>query len=270
MYPELLHLGPFVIHTYGFFFALAILAGITLAEHLHRRDGGQPGTFADLGLMVILGVLIGARTLFIIVNWKYFLDNPAEIPMIWRGGLVFYGGLIGGALAFMAAVRLKGLQLWRSADTLAPALALGHAIGRLGCFFAGSCYGKPTDLPWAVTYTDPRSLAGDMLGVPVHPTQLYSSAALLVLTVVLMKVRSRKVFDGQIIALYGLLYGTWRFFIEFLRGDPRGSVTLFDLTLSTSQIVSLFLVPLSVAGFLMLRNVTLVKKNPALAKSRSF
>lgn len=253
MYPELFHIGPLTIHTYGVFFALGILAAVSLAEHLHRRDGGEPGAFADLSLMIVIGVLIGARALFIIVNWGYFLENPSEIPMIWQGGLVFYGGLLGGSLAFLLAVRLKRLDLWQSADTIAPALALGHAIGRIGCFFAGSCYGKPTDLPWAVIYTHPKSLAQDILGVPVHPTQLYSSAALLILTAILLTIRSRKQFAGQVILSYGILYGTWRFLIEFLRGDPRGALTFLGMTLSTSQVVSLFLVPLSIAGYLYLR-----------------
>jgi phosphatidylglycerol:prolipoprotein diacylglycerol transferase len=156
-------------------YALGILAAAGLSEHLYRRRGGRPGVMADMVLPVMIGVILGARALFILVEREYYIQNPLEILMVWKGGLVFYGGLIGGALAFVLTTRLRRLPLWEMADILAPGVALGHALGRLGCFFAGSCYGRPTNLPWAVTYTNPNSLAGDILGVPVHPTQLYSA-----------------------------------------------------------------------------------------------
>jgi phosphatidylglycerol:prolipoprotein diacylglycerol transferase len=125
----------------------------------------------------------------------------------------------------------------------------------MGCFFAGSCYGKPTDVAWAVTYTDPNSLARDILGIPVHPTQLYSAAFLVLLSAILVFIGTRSAFRGQVIASYGILYGTFRFFIEFLRGDPRGIVTLADITLSTSQAVSLLLVPASLGLYLYLKQM---------------
>jgi phosphatidylglycerol:prolipoprotein diacylglycerol transferase len=211
-----------------------------------------PSWQSTSAFLVAIGALVGARTLFILVNLEYFLKNPLEIPQIWNGGLVFYGGLIGGSLTFIVIARLRKLNLWRLADTVAPGIALGHAFGRIGCFYAGSCYGKPTDLPWAVTFNDPRSLAAGVLGTPVHPTQLYSSFGLLVLMVVLLGIRSRARFPGQVIASYGILYGIMRFGMEFLRGDPRGSVSLLGTTLSTSQVVSLVLVPLSMAVYIIL------------------
>jgi len=172
--------------------------------------------------------------------------------MIWRGGLVFYGGLIGGAVAFIVAARILKMDLLKSADTVAPAVALGHGIGRIGCFFAGSCYGKPTDLPWAVVFTDPRSLAQGVLGTPVHPVQIYSSLSLMALAVVLIRIRKVSRFEGQVIASYGILYGILRFAMEFLRGDPRGFLAISGVTLSTSQVISLVVVPLSVAAWAIL------------------
>ncbi|MDF1525268.1 MAG: prolipoprotein diacylglyceryl transferase [bacterium] len=253
MYPELIHLGPLTIHTYGALYALGILTAVALSEYLYRRDGGKPETIMDLALPVVIGTLMGARALFIIVEHKYYLQNPAEIIMVWKGGLVFYGGLMGGALAFIITARVKKLDLWHLADTVAPGVALGHALGRLGCFFAGSCYGRPTDVPWAVIYSDPNSLARDIIGVPVHPTQLYSAAFLIFLSVILIFIGIRSTFKGQVIATYGILYGTFRFFIEFLRGDPRGTVALADVTLFTSQAVSLVLAPISIAAYIYLR-----------------
>lgn len=253
MHPILLKIGPLTIHTYGALYALGIIAAVALSEYRYRRDDGEPETIMDLALPVVLGVLIGARALFIIVEREYYTQNPLEIFMVWKGGLVFYGGLIGGALAFIIMARVKKLELWHLADTVAPGVALGHALGRLGCFFAGSCYGRPTDLAWAVTYTDPTSLAGDILGVPVHPTQLYSAGFLVLLSAILVLIGSRSAFNGQVIASYGIVYGIFRFFIEFLRGDPRGAVTLADITLSTSQAVSLVLVPASLGLYLYLK-----------------
>jgi len=253
MYPELFSIGPLTIHTYGMFYALGILTAVALSEYRYRRNGGDPGAIMDFSLPIIIGILVGARIMFILVEREYFIRNPLEIFMFWNGGLVFYGGLIGGALAFIITSRVKKLDLWYLADIVAPGVALGHALGRLGCFFAGSCYGRPTDVAWAVTYTNPTSLARDILGVPVHPTQLYSAAFLVFLSVILIFIGSRTTFRGQVIASYGILYGTFRFFIEFLRGDPRGAVTLADITLSTSQAVSLLLVPASLGMYLYLK-----------------
>lgn len=253
MYPELLRIGPLTIHTYGAMYALGIFACVALSEYLYRRRGGEPGVIVDMALPVVIGVILGARVMFVMVEREYYINNPMEIFMVWKGGLVFYGGLIGGALAFILAARLRRLPLWHLADTVAPGVALGHAFGRIGCFFAGSCYGRPTDLPWAVTYTNPRSLAGDVLGVPVHPTQLYSAAFLVLLSAILIFIGKRSTFEGRVIAIYGILYGTFRFFIEFSRGDPRGAVTTAGITLSTSQTVSLVLVPASVGIYLYLR-----------------
>ena len=253
MYPELFRIVPLTIQTYGAMYALGILAAAGLSEHLYRRRGGRPGVMADMVLPVMLGVILGARALFILVEREYYIQNPLEILMVWKGGLVFYGGLIGGALAFVLTTRLRRLPLWEMADILAPGVALGHALGRLGCFFAGSCYGRPTNLPWAVTYTNPNSLAGDILDVPVHPTQLYSAAFLVLLSGILVFIGSRSTFRGQVIASYGILYGTFRFFIEFLRGDPRGTVDLAGIALSTSQTVSLVLVPVSVGVYIYLK-----------------
>ncbi len=252
MYPELFHFGPLTIHTYGVFYALGILAAVGLSENLYRRGGGEPGVIMDMALPVVTGVILGARTLFVLVEYKYYIHQPIEILMIWRGGLVFYGGLIGGSLAFIILARVKKLDLWHLADAMAPGIALGHALGRLGCFFAGSCYGRPTDVPWAVTFTDPNSLARGVLGVPVHPTQLYSSAFLFLLSAILIVTGRRRTFRGQVLTTYVLLYGAFRFFIEFYRGDPRGEATFLNLTLSTGQWISVILVPAALAGYLYL------------------
>ena len=252
IHPILFKIGPLTVHTYGALYALGILAAIILSDYLFKRDGGKAGVITDIAFPVVIGVLIGARGLFIFVEREYYFRHPAEIPMIWNGGLVFYGGLIGGILAFIIMTRLKKIELWRLADTVAPGIALGHGIGRIGCLFAGSCYGRPTDVPWAVTYTDLRSLAVDILGIPVHPTQLYSSLFLLALSAILVLKSRRPSFKGQVFTIYLIAYGTFRFAVEFLRGDPRGEATLLGVTLSTSQWISMILVPLAITAYLYL------------------
>jgi len=127
-------------------------------------------------------------------------------------------------------------------DIGAAAIALGQGLGRLGCFTAGCCYGRPTDLPWAVTFTDPRCLAVEVLNTPVHPTQLYSSLFLMALTGFLVWLHPRRKFPGQGAAAYLVLYGSFRFGVEFLRSDPRGAFSLMDITLATSQWISLLAV----------------------------
>ncbi|NOY86245.1 MAG: prolipoprotein diacylglyceryl transferase [Deltaproteobacteria bacterium] len=251
MFPELLHIGPLTLHTYGLMVALGMLAGITLAEYLNRKQGGEPGRIVDLSLIVILSGLLGARTLFIIINLSYYQSHPLEMVMVWKGGLVFFGGLIGGLIGLLVAILIYRMPLWRTLDIAAPGLTLGHALGRIGCFSAGCGYGRPTDLPWAVIFTDPRSLATGVLGIPVHPTQLYSSLALLILTVFLVWKTPRRRFDGQIAALYIIIYCIFRFGVEFLRGDPRGGAEIMGFFLSTSQIVSLVLLPLGLLFYFL-------------------
>ena len=252
MFPELFQIGRFTLHTYGLMVALGILSGVTLAERLNRRQGGEKGRFLDISLLVVGSGLIGARVFFVLINLDYYKGNPLEIIMIWKGGLVFFGGLIGGILGRFAASRTYRLQPWMTLDAAAPGIALGHAFGRLGCFSAGCCYGRPTDLPWAVSFTDPRSLATDILNTPVHPTQLYSFLALAILTLFLVFTFLRRSFHGQIAAMYVALYSGFRFVVEFFRGDPRGQMELFGFVLSTSQVVSLVLFPLAVGVYVYL------------------
>jgi phosphatidylglycerol:prolipoprotein diacylglycerol transferase len=246
MFPEAFQIGPVSLHTYGLLVAMGILCGVALSEFLWRRQGGEPGKIVDLSFMVVLSGLIGARIVFVLVNLDYYRDYPLEIIMIWKGGLVFFGALIGGILGLITAIRLYRLPFWAAMDVAAPGLALGHTLGRLGCFSAGCCFGEPTTAWWAVTFTDPRCLATDVLNTPVHPTQLYSAFGLLTLTVFLVWKQSRKRFDGQILALYIGIYSVFRFVVEFFRGDYRGGIQIAGTFLSTSQIFALALLPVAV------------------------
>jgi len=197
-----------------------------------RRTGFGVDKIVNLFLWVLISGFVGARILYIFVEWDYFLDNPWR-TIFGRGGFVFYGGFILGFGIVIWQTRRKGLDLWKAADITAPAVAIGHAISRLGCFLNGCCYGRPTD-SWLGVSFSPESPAGS-LGEPLIPIQLFSSLNLFIIFGVLLILRRYKKFDGQLFWLYVLLYGLSRSIIEIFRGDPRGHIWL----LSTSQFIGI-------------------------------
>lgn len=252
MHPILLQIGNWPVYSYGVLLAAAYLAALQLAVVRARRRGIDGARVMDLGIYLIIAALVGAKLMLVVVDFKYFVDQPRELMSIVRAGGVFYGGLIAALVVALVLVRRYQLRIWTTADLFAPGIALGHVVGRLGCLLAGCCYGRPTDLPWGITFTDPLAAAnvGTPLGVPLHPTQLYDAGAeLLILIVLLLTERKGRVFEGRTFWLYMLLYGISRFIIEFFRGDDRGVI----LGISTSQFVSVVVVPLAIAMLLRLR-----------------
>ncbi|MDH5510584.1 MAG: prolipoprotein diacylglyceryl transferase [Nitrospinota bacterium] len=248
MYPELLTVGPLTFHTYGLLVATGFLTGIWWMARLGEQEGISKDDMYDIAFWVVVAALVGSRIFFVIVNYPQYLEHPLDALKIWTGGLVFYGGLIGAVVAMVVMTRIKKLRLWKLADISAPALALGHSIGRLGCFFAGCCYGLKTDLPWAVTFTNVKTIAP--MGVPLHPTQLYDSFNELSMFLILTALRPYKKFEGQLWWLWLGLYAIGRSVVEMYRGDPRG--TVFDGTLTTSQAVAV--VALTVAVIMHIWN----------------
>jgi len=240
MFPVLLSFKGFHLYTYGVMVALGVLAGVLFVRREARREGFDPERVTDLIFWTLLVGLICSRLVFVLLHWTEYRAEPLRALKFWEGGLVFYGGIVPGILLGIALMRRWGFPLWRTLDLAAPALALGHAIGRLGCFSAGCCYGKPTRLPWGVTFGDPRSLAP--LGVKLHPTQLYSSFGLFCLFFLLLWLRRRRAFGGQVFFTYMALYSAFRFGLEFLRGDPR---TMLFWGLSHNQGVMALLFGLS-------------------------
>jgi len=237
MYPTLINFGMFSIHTYGFFIAIGFLAGMLLARREALRVGLDSDKIMDLTFYLLIAAIVGSRIFYVFTAPEAFFKNPLEIFKIWNGGLVFFGGFIAALATALIFMKKYSLPILATCDLLAPSLALGHFFGRIGCFFAGCCYGKQCDLPWAVSFTHPDSLAP--LGVPLHPTQLYSSLSNLMIFSILWFWRRRKTFDGQIFWIYILLYGTLRSLIEQLRDDFRGAA-VFGV-LSVSQAIGLFL-----------------------------
>ena len=241
MYPNLLTIGTFTIHTYGVCIALGALLGILLISREARKQGYNQQQILDLAFYALIAAIIGSRVFYILLNFNYYLNHPLETVMIWRGGLVFYGGFIFAFVTCYLYLKKQKLPFLKTCDILAPGLALGEAFGRIGCFFAGCCYGAPSNLPWAVIFNHPQSLA--KIGVPLHPTQLYASLKALVVFAILMSFRRFKKGDGQIIWLYTLLYALGRLIIEPFRGDERGLMIFGTFTLT--QVIALIFIPLA-------------------------
>ncbi len=244
MYPKLFDLGPLTVYTYGVLLAAAYLLGLKLAMVRAARRGLDANRVLDLGIYIIISALIGAKLLLLVTDFRAYMANPRELLTIVRSGGVFYGGLILAVVVALVYIRRIGLPLWTTCDVFAPGIALGHVVGRFGCLFAGCCYGKPTTLPWGITFTDRFALenVGTPLNVPLHPTQIYEAGAeFLILMILLFTERKGRPFAGRTFWIYMLLYAISRFIIEFFRGDERGNVGMF----STSQFISLLLAPLA-------------------------
>lgn len=255
MHPILITIGSFSLPTYGVLLVLAILAGILTAMRLGRRVGFDPGQVLDFCTWIILVALAGAKVLMILAEWSYYRANPGEIfslSTLLSGG-VFYGGFLAAFFFLLWYVRVQKLSFWKLADVLAPAVAVGQSVGRLGCFSAGCDYGKPTNAWWGVVFTSTfaHQVAGVPLGIRLHPTQLYESFATLVIFGILLWEFSRRHWDGEVFLTYVSLYAVARFFLEYLRGDEdRGFV--FHHLLSTSQFIAL-LAMAAVAGVMIWR-----------------
>lgn len=246
MHPVLIRLGPLSIHTYGVLIALGFLAGIWVATREARRLGEDPEVVLDLAFYVIAAAILGSRLFYVAVNWELFRGHPLDVFKIWRGGLVFYGGLLAGIPTVIWYLRRHGLHVWTMGDVLAPAVALGQSFGRLGCFMAGCCYGRLAS-PWpAVVFTDPESLAPQ--GIGLHPTQLYDAALMLAIFATLMVTRRWRRFEGQQFWTYLFLFTPERIFLEELRADTYKS--LFGGALSLTQLISLILFALAAAKLL--------------------
>ena len=257
MYPRLLTTPLFTVHTFGLLLASAYIAAFWWLIREGRREKLDLEALSSLGFWAIGGAVIGAKALMILRDFAQYAAEPSEmfsLSVLTSAG-DFYGGFIGALVACAIFFRRHPrLPFWRAADLCGPAIALGQAIGRIGCFMAGDDYGAPTQLPWAVTFTDPDAsrIGGAPLGVPLHPVQLYESIVCLALFAVLVRLNRRKRFDGEVILAYTSLYAAARFVLEFLRGDADRGL-LFGGLLSTSQFIALILGPAAIALWLVRR-----------------
>jgi len=244
MCPRLFEIGGFGLPTYGILVAAAFLLGLHLAGKLAKRAGLDATLVTNLGVYIALSAIVGAKLFYFITRWDYYSadwDRLFSLSALQTGG-VFYGGLLAALATAYFYTKANGLPWLITADVFAPALAAGHAVGRLGCFAAGCCWGKPTDAPWGVMFTDPlaRDLVGTPLGVHLHPTQLYESFGTALIALFLYRRFGRAHTAGTILGWYLLLYSSFRFCVEFYR-DHAARPWLFGDTLSATQMVAIVL-----------------------------
>jgi phosphatidylglycerol:prolipoprotein diacylglycerol transferase len=245
VYPQLFHIGRFFLPTYGLLVSLGVLIGLWISVRNSERVGIDGDKAWNLGILTVLCGIVGAKVLYVINDWSVYRGHPGEIFSLetLQAGGVFSGGLLAAFAAAAWYVWKHHLPPLGTCDAFAPGLAMGHAIGRLGCFAAGCCYGKPTHHWWGVTFTNPlaSTITGTPLNRPLEPTQLFESAVELANFFVLMWLLKRRKFDGQIIGAFMFLYGLARFFLEFLRDDP-GRGLVFGGAMSGTQLIAIGLV----------------------------
>ncbi|MDR0993081.1 MAG: prolipoprotein diacylglyceryl transferase [Verrucomicrobiota bacterium] len=235
MHPVLFHIFGIEIRSYGFMAALGFLAAILTWIWIGRKER-KPTEFAtDLGLWLRLGGILGARLAYVAANWNFYSHEPLQILFIHQGGLIFYGGLILGALALVLFAKRKRIPVWHLADFAIPGLAIGHAFGRVGCFLNGCCFGRVAAHPACGVLYPPGSEPGQAFpNTPLYPVQLMEAGCLAVIWLILLLVYPRRKRDGTLFALYLLLYPVCRFFLEYLRGDDRRAWFVFDVAQAIS------------------------------------
>ena len=231
-------IGPIPIRMYGLMIGIGFLLGILLASRRAKKEGIDPERILDMGVYLLLAAIVGSRLLYVLVSLQEFERNWLDVFAIWKGGLVFYGGLIGAVVIGVWYVRRHALPVWKVADIIAPYIALGHMFGRFGCFFAGCCYGAPCASSVGITFSDTHSLAP--LGVSLYPTQLFEAGGEFMNFLLLVTLYRHRKFDGQIFWLYAALYSILRFIVEFFRGDAARGLW-FDGVISTSQIIAILM-----------------------------
>jgi phosphatidylglycerol:prolipoprotein diacylglycerol transferase len=251
------------VKSYGVVIAVAFVLGIFLTARHARKVGLKFNDFVDMGLWVFIAAIVGGRIFYILFHLRNYIEKPVAILQIWHGGLIFYGGLFAAVLTAIVFMRRRGIPVWLGGDLVAPQVALGYAVTRVGCFLNGCCFGKATSLPWGVEFP-PGCGAGQYIAklsfaaffsgqadvaIRLHPVQLYAAAANLVIFAVLLIAWRRRRFDGQIFWGYLILYAVYRFAIEFVRGDNQPLV----LHLTAAQIMSVTLFACALVAWLNLR-----------------
>jgi phosphatidylglycerol:prolipoprotein diacylglycerol transferase len=251
MLPKLISIGNYYLPTYGVMVALAFLAGLGITVKLARRSGLNAELVTNLAVYVALAGMLGAKILMILFDWNGYMANPRTIFSLTtlQAAGVFQGGLILALVTAILYMRQQKMPLLGTSDAFAPGLALGHAIGKVGCFAAGCCWGIETKLPWAVTFrsADANILTGVPLNVALHPSQLYESGAEALVFGFLYWRFGKPHAPGQIIGLYLVISSILRFLIEFTRNHEQALP--FGLPLSITQWIT---IGLAAAGAVLL------------------
>jgi len=239
MHRTLIDLGFVKIHSYGFFLALSFLLGILIARRRAERRGIPGERVDDVALIVILASVLGARALYVLTHLDQFQGRFLDVFRTWEGGLVMYGGALPAVVLGMWFLRRWGVDAWSAADAIAPSMALGLALTRIGCFLSGCCFGSPTDAPWGCVFP-PDSHAGLMNpGIPLHPAQLYASAAGFAIFGTLLAIDRRPLPRGALFLVFLALYAIARFLLDLVRAYEPGAFPVDGVHLTLNQWISI-------------------------------
>ncbi len=253
MRPVLFKIGSIPIYSYSVMVVTAFFACLVYAYLEARRIGEDKQKVVDLAFYMFITGIGGSRILHVIIEWEHFADDPLSIFKIWRGGLVYYGGFILAIITVFVFVRYHKLPMGKWMDLMAPVAMISLVFGRIGCFLNGCCYGGPAPewLPWAVVYPK-EAMPLKLAGVPLHPTPIYSSLAVALITVFLVFLSRVKRYDGQVFWTMTLLYSTARFILEFFRADPRGGIQALKLSTSQAMGIPVFIISVCILIYLEL------------------
>jgi phosphatidylglycerol---prolipoprotein diacylglyceryl transferase len=240
MHPIIFDFGPLTVYSYGLMVALGFIIATLLAAREAEGFNIPKDKVINLSLVILISGIVGARLFYVLINIKEYLSDPLEMVMVTHGGLVFYGGAIFAFFSGLVYVKMSRLSVLDVADLISPYAALGHSIGRIGCFLNGCCFGRPTLSPLGVAFQD---------GIVRIPTQIYSSVYLLFLYIFLRVCLRYRRFGGEVFFLYLIFYSTGRIFIEYLRGD--NAIFIYGLTFS--QLISLGVFLAGVSGYFLKR-----------------
>ncbi len=252
MFPKLISFGDFFLPAYGVMVALGFMAGLWSTNTLAKRAGFDTQKIQDLVIYCAITGLAGAKLMMFAFDWQYYARNPQEIFSLstLRAAGVYQGGFLLALVFAVFYMRRNGLPVWRTMDCFAPGIALGHALGRIGCFAAGCCYGILCNRPWGVRFTNPdvKDFSSVPMNIPLHPSQLYEAFGNLLIFGLLFKLYKPNQRPGGLFALYLVLYSILRFAIEFVRHHEQAP--LFGLDLSHTQWISLGTLLLGLWGLL--------------------
>lgn len=262
MHSALLQIGPFTLHSYGLMMALSFLSAMWIMRFADRAAGRPLAFYSDIVFWLIVAGLLGARAAYVIENWREYAANPLTIFFVHQGGLVFYGGFVGATLAMLVFARRHSLSLLALTDLIVVSLPFAHALGRIGCFLHGCCYGRRLagwpgvcfpygSLPWEDHVDHGWILPQATRSLPVHPVQLYEALFNLLLFGLVLRLYGRRRRRGRVTGVYLVCYAVGRFLLEFLRGDHAAG------HLTPAQWIGLLLLPLGLV-FLFRRNAAAV------------
>ena len=264
MHPDVFTWGLIHVRSYGLMLAVAFLVGTWIALKEARRLGLDEDRVITVILATLVFSVLGARAMYVLEHIDEFRHEWGSVLALWQGGLTLYGGMVGGTVAGLWTAKRVGLAPWSVADATAPSVALGNLFGRVGCFLNGCCYGRPTKLPWGVTYPRDSFPYAEFGPVPIHPAQLYFAAAGLGMFAILWSLRRRLTVPGHLFWTFIAMFALVRIPLDFTRAYDPGSVVghLGSLDVTESQLTSL---ALAMFGVLMI--LRLKRRAPAAAAS---